>query len=1551
MPTFYNFTQDGLTYSFDDIFVKADLFRQGNLWNWGRGVAGALGDGFSNSFRSTPITTFVGGSNWKQISTGGQHTVAVKTDGTLWVWGYNNRGQLGNASITDRSTPVTTFAGGNDWKQAEGGTSHTVAIKTDGTLWSWGMNDQGQLGVNARDNSSPFSRSTPVTTFVGGTNWKQASAGYQYSAAIKTDGTLWTWGYAYFGQLGKGGFYTLVRSTPMTTFAGGNNWADTSDTYSPEDLYTIGGGTFFNLAVKNNGTLWTWGYGYRGQLGNATIATNISTPITTFSGGTNWKEISAGNDHVAAIKTDGTLWVWGYANNGQLGTSDLIPQRSTPITTFAGGTNWKQISSGNNNTAAIKTDGTLWTWGGGFSGELGNADTTLRSTPITTFTGGTDWKQVSVGSGHLIAIKTDGTLWTWGNSNFGQLGNASSVKTSTPVTTFAGGTNWKQVSAGLYSSTAIKTDGTLWTWGMGSNGKLGTNQVSSSSTPVTTFAGGTNWKQVSSGGYHTSAVKTDGTLWTWGFNLYGQIGNASVNQSLTPVTTFIGGTDWKQVYSSWQSTLAIKDDGFNTRLYLFGRNYNAELGNKDIGTITGNISTPVTTFAGGTDWATVETDLYTLSAGGSSSSAIKTDGTLWTWGNNGRGQLGNGSTTNRSTPITTFAGGTNWIQVSSTSQHSAAIKTDGTLWTWGNGTFGRLGNAVTTNASTPVTTFAGGTNWKQVSCRDDTTVAAHTAAIKTDGTLWVWGFGGNGRLGNGVTNFSGTSTPITTFAGGSDWKQVSCGFTYTVAIKTNGTLWAWGTCQNGALGNGVITGNISTPITTFTGGTNWRQVSAGFDTTSAIKTDGTLWVWGSGGRGTLGNGITANGRSTPITTFAGGTNWRQVSAGSQHIAAVKTDGTLWTWGYTKGGQLGIGYGAYDFGSTIEYNVRSTPVTTFVGGSNWKQVSAGGQHTVALNDDGANKRLYTWGYNRDNQIGDSFFVEINDAPGKVGDSSNWKQVSCSYHSTAALKTDGTLWTWGDNAQGQLGTAQLFKGSAEPITTFAGGTDWKQVSAGGYYSVNMMAAIKNDATLWTWGNSYLGILGNTKSPLSTAPETELYVSTPITTFAGGIDWKQVSAGGYHMSAVKTNGTLWTWGSGTQYQLGIGYDPLQPSRSTPVTTFAGGTNWKSVGSSGGYNVSAIQYNDILTNPPDVFRLFTWGYGFTAALGNASDASNSSVPITTFAGGSNWRQVSVARDVTCAIKTDGTLWIWGDAASGLLGNGLTTGFISTPITTFSGGTNWKQVSIETYHAAAIKTDGTLWTWGEGFAGYLGTNDLNDRSTPVTTFAGGTNWKQVSSGRYHVAAIKTDGTLWTWGGNADGELGNASTSNTSISTPITTFAGGTNWKQVAGGYAHTAAIKTDGTLWTWGLGQDGRIGNAVITNTSVSTPVTTFAGGTNWEQVSCGSLHVAAIKTDGTLWTWGGTASGALGDGTASFLIGRSTPITTFAGGTNWKQIGAGGYCTAAIKTDGTLWTWGVGDDGRLGNRVTTGDISTPVTTFAGGTNWESLECGYNRVGTIRKN
>jgi len=355
----------------------------------------------------------------------------------LWTWGHNLYGMLGTNDTLQINTPVTTLIGQNNWKQVDGGNLHTAAIKTDGTLWTWGKNFEGQLGTN-----DITQRNTPVTTFAGGTNWKQISCGNAHTAAIKTDGTLWVWGNNALVQLGI----------------------------------------------------------------NAT--TNRSTPVTTFAGGTNWKQVSCGDAFSAAVKTDGTLWTWGAGSSGQLGTNDTTT-RSTPVTTFAGGNNWKQVACGGLQTAAIKTDGTLWTWGVGSSGQLGTNDTTQRNTPVTTFAGGTNWKQVACGSNHTAAIKTDGTLWTWGYSQYGSLGNNNASNRYTPITTFAGGVNWKQVGVGIQHTAAIKTDGTLWTWGYSYLGRLGNNSSTYAFgvlTPVTTFAGGSNWKQVACGSYHTAAV-------------------------------------------------------------------------------------------------------------------------------------------------------------------------------------------------------------------------------------------------------------------------------------------------------------------------------------------------------------------------------------------------------------------------------------------------------------------------------------------------------------------------------------------------------------------------------------------------------------------------------------------------------------------------------------------------------------------------------------------------------------------------------------------------------------------------------------------------------------------------------------------------------------------------------------------------------------------------------------------------------------------------------------------------------------------------------------
>ncbi len=368
-----------------DIFVTEseiiDRYVGGTLWSWGVGNYGRIGDNTTIS-RSSPVQTVAGGANWKQVSGGSSHTAAIKTDGTLWLWGYNGQGRLGNNAAAARSSPVQTVSSGTNWKQVSAGESTTSAIKTDGTLWSWGSGNQGRLGDNTQVN-----KSSPVQTISSGTNWKQVSAGTGHMGAIKTDGTLWLWGYNSFGRLGD------------------------------------------NTQV------------------------NKSSPVQTISSGNNWKQVSV-YAHSAAIKTDGTLWLWGQNNYGRLGIDCGISiGRSSPVQTVSAGTNWKQVSVAAAVTAAIKTDGTLWVWGAGNDGRLGNNSTIARSSPVQTVSAGTNWKQVGAAASFVSAIKTDGTLWSWGFNRYGRLGDNTTIDKSSPVQTVAGGANWKQVDR---NSTAVE---------------------------------------------------------------------------------------------------------------------------------------------------------------------------------------------------------------------------------------------------------------------------------------------------------------------------------------------------------------------------------------------------------------------------------------------------------------------------------------------------------------------------------------------------------------------------------------------------------------------------------------------------------------------------------------------------------------------------------------------------------------------------------------------------------------------------------------------------------------------------------------------------------------------------------------------------------------------------------------------------------------------------------------------------------------------------------------------------------------------------------------
>lgn len=368
------------------------------------------------------VTTVSYAATTSHISAGAAHSAVIDSSGKLWAWGANALGQLGNGTTSNNRVPVLI---GEGFAQVSAGANHTLAIKPDGSLWAWGSNAYGQLG------SGNFTLTT-VPVLVGN-GFLQAAAAKYFSVALKTDGSLWTWGNNEVGSLGNGirttCSITATTSCPEEAFSGARQPTQIATGYS---AISANSGAFHVLALKPDGSLWAWGLGESGQIGNNSIL-NALAPVQVGSG---FSTISAGRSSSFAIKTDGTLWAWGSNSSSQLGTGTTKSSEPLPVLVGEG---YSQVSAGGitgvpglaigngTHTLALKTDGTLWAWGQNAYGQLGDGTTTARSTPVQV---GMGFARISAGGLHSLATKADGTLYAWGSNAIAQTGLGTVTSTT-----------------------------------------------------------------------------------------------------------------------------------------------------------------------------------------------------------------------------------------------------------------------------------------------------------------------------------------------------------------------------------------------------------------------------------------------------------------------------------------------------------------------------------------------------------------------------------------------------------------------------------------------------------------------------------------------------------------------------------------------------------------------------------------------------------------------------------------------------------------------------------------------------------------------------------------------------------------------------------------------------------------------------------------------------------------------------------------------------------------------------------------------------------------
>jgi alpha-tubulin suppressor-like RCC1 family protein len=352
----------------------------GVAWSWGCND-GRLGDG-SCTNRSSPVSV-VGFTDWSQLSAGRYHSLGVRANGTAWGWGAGNYGKLGNGNCSNTNSPVSVVGGFTDWCQVAAGQHHSLGVRENGTAWSWGYNGSGRLGDN-----TTTSRPSPVSVVGGFCDWCQVSA-CNHSLGVRQNGTAWGWGYNNSCQLGDSS--STNRSSPVSVVGGFTDWCQVS------------AGRFHSLGVRQNGTAWAWGEGAFGKHGDGNTS-NRNSPAQVIGGFTDWCQISAGYHFSLGVRQNGTAWGWGYNNQGNLGDGTTT-SRTSPVLVSGGFTDWCQLSGGKLTSLGVRQNGTAWSWGSGYIGQLGNNTTgNTGNVPCLVVGGFTNWCQVSANAQHSLGI-------------------------------------------------------------------------------------------------------------------------------------------------------------------------------------------------------------------------------------------------------------------------------------------------------------------------------------------------------------------------------------------------------------------------------------------------------------------------------------------------------------------------------------------------------------------------------------------------------------------------------------------------------------------------------------------------------------------------------------------------------------------------------------------------------------------------------------------------------------------------------------------------------------------------------------------------------------------------------------------------------------------------------------------------------------------------------------------------------------------------------------------------------------------------------------------
>lgn len=1478
------------------------LTKDGLIYSWGDNGHGELGIGQTGGDRDTPqLVKTPSGVRFKQISAGKNHALALSNDGDIWAWGSDYYGQLGIGQRYDLSNvpvKVRNNADGKKFKQVDAGGEHSMAIDQDDYLWGWGANSDGQVGVGYASDEIWDMRKVELRDGYNNYKLRTVDAGGKHTLAIDQDGKYWAWGRNTEHQLGTSGDDSSNKLRPFNRrdvlgelaqiSAGGEHSFIVQKKTSEYPIYANGFGQNRKSQVGNSNQNHFHPNNMNPEskgVGEWSRVPFSSADIVIDNNSFGWveppygfvKDINAGYEHSLGIAKDADPsagsgmylnWGWGYTNNYQIGSDAVTnqpagsnpenniqwrPSRFGKFNDQNRKSNFSYMKAGIGFSVGLTEDGKIRTWGGNKKGQLG--DGSSRDTRRYEFSSPFDQVKGPDIPFEILSVKFDGVDTP--RQGAVESNGAWNVNAPQPNHTIGSGDLPVDVLV-TYKDTNGTQKTTILKYTYPGNGNPAPNPPTPGKCSVR-FNLGEASPYVS-----YSAPLQDvpcGSLAKW-------------PNDANPKWDRHWFNGWKLNNRKtgqpqyWDFNDPVKD---NLELVAQWESYSFDMDPKE-GPVDGGTDVAVTRSPEDRKGLTY----LSVSAGKSHTLAVGSDGYVYSWGINTKGQLGDGTTDNRSVAVRVKTpADRRFLQVSAGGEHSLALDSTGEVWSWGQNTHGQIGNQNTSQQNKPVSInrMSTGQNlrFKQVSAGGE-----HSLALDSNGDAWAWGYDNYGILGQNRKN-TDEWHPVKV-QGGVKFTTLSAGYYHSSGVDVNGEVWSWGSNSNGQLGNESKTEEWH-PVKTVRNvkpsedstGVVYKSVSAGNDYTIALATDGQAWSWGKNSNGQLGIESTTE-QWHPVKTY-GTTKFNEVSAGDCHTVARRDEDWTLAWGCNTNGRLGI---------QSQPNVDQwKPQELGVG--YMRHVSAGGVHSAIVTFDNT---LKTWG-DSSPQLGRG--DPVSGSPRLAG------EINPQFVDLTAVtfeKAEGSTPIW-DNGikKWNLKTPPHVKGKVDVTFRWSVGDD--DVVRGMYTYIGKPVTVRFDL------NGAPGSLPDQQvqdSQTITWPSSRRDSLCPAG--CANPEWRDHWFDGWFTQDDKP----WDFN-----------DPVSADNPNIVN-----------------NVLTLKahWDDYKFEVPKEKGPTQGG----TVVGAKETSPGDPIKVPNPPAGLRFVQVSAGTQHTLALGADGLVYAWGSNSLGQLGD-ETTDDSNVPILVHTRpGLRFKQVSAGGSHSLALGTDNKIYSWGWNSNGQLGQKSVptsgSGNKILIPTAVGDRTYKSIAAGLVHSLAVGTDNEVYGWGSSSDGQVGNQRRTDAVLEpTPIERMGDlskNLKFTIVAAGGWHSLALDEEGQMWAWGRNQQAQLGNGDNSGTEQWHPVPISKGlGVRFKSISAGDYHSLALDTDGKVWSWGTNSSGQLGDGSPSSTNYKVWKPARIATNVTAANISAGsGFSLANGPTSGWLWSWGSNKSGQLGIGNTTDQL-----------------------------